>query len=50
MLEAADAGIPLIICITEGVAVQDMMRVRSYLDQKESPFDWTQLSGNPDPG
>lgn len=34
MYEAADAGIPLIICITEGVAVQDMMRVRSYLDQK----------------
>ena len=34
MLEAADAGIPLIICITEGVPVQDMMRVRSYLDQK----------------
>lgn len=35
MFEAADAGIPLIICITEGVAVQDMMRVRSYLDQKK---------------
>src|SRR5574338_434147 len=35
MLEAADAGIPLIICITEGVPVQDMMRVRSYLDQKD---------------
>lgn len=35
MLEAADAGIPLIICITEGIAVQDMMRVRSYLDQKQ---------------
>jgi succinyl-CoA synthetase alpha subunit len=34
MFEAADAGIPLIICITEGVPVQDMMRVRSYLDQK----------------
>lgn len=34
MFEAADAGIPLIICITEGVAVQDMMRVRNYLDQK----------------
>lgn len=34
MYEAADAGIPLIICITEGVAVQDMMRVRAYLDQK----------------
>jgi succinyl-CoA synthetase alpha subunit len=32
--EAADAGIPLIICITEGIPVQDMMRVRNYLDQK----------------
>ena len=35
MFEAADAGIPLVICITEGVAVQDMMRVRNYLDQKK---------------
>jgi succinyl-CoA synthetase alpha subunit len=34
MFEAADAGIELIICITEGVPVQDMMRVRNYLDQK----------------
>jgi succinyl-CoA synthetase alpha subunit len=35
MFEAADAGVPLIVCITEGVPVQDMMRVRNYLDQKE---------------
>lgn len=35
MYEAADAGIPLVICITEGVPVQDMMGVRSYLDQKK---------------
>jgi len=34
MFEAADAGIGLIVTITEGVPVQDMMRVRSYLDQK----------------
>jgi len=34
MFEAADAGIPLIICITEGIPVQDMMKVRIYLDQK----------------
>ncbi len=32
--EAADAGIELIVCITEGIPVQDMMRVRNYLDQK----------------
>ncbi len=34
MIEAADANIPLVICITEGVPVHDMMRVREYLDQK----------------
>jgi succinyl-CoA synthetase alpha subunit len=34
IFEAADAGIPFIVCITEGVPVQDMMRVREYLDQK----------------
>ncbi len=35
IFEAADSGIPFIVCITEGVAVQDMMRVREYLDQKK---------------
>jgi len=35
MFEAADAGIPLIVCITEGVPAQDMMRVRNYLDRKK---------------
>lgn len=32
--EAADAGIPLIICLTEGIPVLDMIKVRSYLDSK----------------
>jgi succinyl-CoA synthetase alpha subunit len=34
IFEAADAGIELIVCITEGIPVQDMMRVRNYLDQR----------------
>ena len=34
MFEAADAGMELIICISEGVPVSDMMRVRNFLDQK----------------
>jgi succinyl-CoA synthetase alpha subunit len=34
LYEAADAGIRLVICITEGIPVQDMMRVRTYLDSK----------------
>jgi succinyl-CoA synthetase alpha subunit len=36
IFEAADAGIELIVCITEGIPVLDMMRVRNYLDQKGS--------------
>jgi succinyl-CoA synthetase alpha subunit len=31
ILEAADAGIELIVCITEGIPVQDMIRVVNYL-------------------
>jgi succinyl-CoA synthetase alpha subunit len=35
ILEAADAGVALIVCITEGIAVLDMMRVRAYIDNKK---------------
>lgn len=34
IFESADAGIPLIVCITEGVPVLDMIKVRAFLDQK----------------
>ncbi|MEK6588972.1 MAG: succinate--CoA ligase subunit alpha [Chloroflexota bacterium] len=33
MLEAADAEVPLLVCISEGIPVQDMIMVRRYLDQ-----------------
>ena len=36
IMEATDAGIPLIICITEGVPVRDMIRVKRYLEGKNS--------------
>ncbi|HUF43286.1 MAG TPA: succinate--CoA ligase subunit alpha [Verrucomicrobiae bacterium] len=36
ILEAADAGIPLIICITEGVPVRDMVKVKRYLAGRSS--------------
>ena len=32
MFEAGDAGVDLIVCLTEGIPVQDMMRVCNYLD------------------
>ncbi len=36
ILEQADAGLSLIVCITEGVPVQDMMKAKAYLDRTSS--------------
>lgn len=50
LFESADAGIELIICITEGVPVQDMMKVRNYLDQKGVRFVGPNCPGILTPG
>lgn len=34
ILEAADAGVKLIVCITEGIPVLDMLKARIYVEQK----------------
>jgi len=35
VMEAADAGIGVIICITEGIPVQDMVKVKAYIEDKD---------------
>lgn len=35
ILEAADAGIEVIVCITEGVPIQDMVKVKAIVDEKD---------------
>jgi len=34
IMEAADAGIALVVCITEGIPVQDMVKVKNFLQGK----------------
>ncbi len=36
IMEAADAGIELVVCITEGIPVQDMVKVKAYLEGKNT--------------
>jgi succinyl-CoA synthetase alpha subunit len=36
IMESAEAGISLIVCITEGIPVQDMVRVKNYLQGKNT--------------
>jgi len=35
IMEAADAGVKVIICITEGIPVQDMVKARDYIRGKD---------------
>ena len=46
IMEAADAGIELVVCITEGIPVQDMLKVKAFL--REVPT--TRLIGPNCPG
>ena len=50
ILEAADANIPLIICITEGVPVRDMVKVKRYLSGRSSQLLGPNCPGAITPG
>jgi len=50
IFESSDAGLNLIVCITEGIPVQDMMQVRNYLDQKGSRLVGPNCPGLLSPG
>jgi succinyl-CoA synthetase alpha subunit len=50
ILEAAAADIPLIICITEGVPVRDMVKVKRYLDGRRSQLLGPNCPGTITPG
>src|SRR6188768_2462343 len=35
IMEAADAGIKVIVCITEGIPVQDMVKAKEFINGKD---------------
>lgn len=50
IFEAADGGIELIVCITEGIPVHDMMRVCAYLENSSSRLLGPNCPGITTPG
>jgi len=50
LLEAIDAGLPLIVCITEGIPIIDMLLVKRYLEGKATRLIGPNCPGIISPG
>ena len=50
VLETADAGIPVVVCITEGIPVADTVKVVNYLENKDMTFIGPNCPGLISPG